>query len=356
MSEEANTAVELDGNNDFIRLPDDSFSDFSDGLSMEVWLKPNAPQSAYEYLFNLGGNSGDRVEWYREYNSNNLQLYVMNNGSQVGSVSFNGVLQPGVWQHLVLSVDPAGQVRLYKDGQLFGTGVSGLPRNVARSNNFLGTLASGSWRYPGGMDEAAIYGSALSAHQVQAHYNRLGYGTVKLELMRQGNPVPVLTIAEAVADNTQRYTWMVPASLSESDDYLLRISAPSIAGVLDSSDETFLITNGGQHYYVNDAMAAGDVFTTGLGNNTHSGKTPDRPLQSVAALLTAYDLDPGDIVHVDTGSYRLIRNIPLAANDSGVRIEGPESRGRFWTEAIGRPEVMCFRRPVVMTSFSIAWR
>ena len=47
----------------------------------------------------------------------------------------------------------------------------------------------------------------------------------------------------------------------------------------------------------------------------------------MAALLTAYDLDPGDVIHVDTGVYELERNVVLEPQDSGVRIEGP------WTGA-----------------------
>ncbi|MCY2962325.1 MAG: right-handed parallel beta-helix repeat-containing protein [Planctomycetota bacterium] len=81
--------------------------------------------------------------------------------------------------------------------------------------------------------------------------------------------------------------------------------------------------NGGQDYYVNDTDTAGDLFTTAMGNNLNSGKSPDRPMASLAALIDAYDLDAGDVVHVDNGSYAVVRNISLGSQDSGVRIEGP---------------------------------
>ena len=48
-------------------------------------------------------------------------------------------------------------------------------------------------------------------------------------------------------------------------------------------------------------------------------------MASLFALLSGYDLGPGDVVHVDTGTYRLLRNITVSANDAGVRIEGPTS-------------------------------
>ena len=46
-------------------------------------------------------------------------------------------------------------------------------------------------------------------------------------------------------------------------------------------------------------------------------------MASLTALLAAYDLDAGDVIHVDTGTYRLVRNIVIATQDSGVRIAGP---------------------------------
>jgi len=36
--------------------------------------------------------------------------------------------------------------------------------------------------------------------------------------------------------------------------------------------------------------------STAIGDNTNSGKSPDRPMASIAALVAAYDLAPGDVV------------------------------------------------------------
>ena len=58
--------------------------------------------------------------------------------------------------------------------------------------------------------------------------------------------------------------------------------------------------NGGTDYYVNDSSTVGDVFTSAPGDNAASGKDAAHPMASISALLAAYDLDPGDIIHVDT--------------------------------------------------------
>ena len=81
----------------------------------------------------------------------------------------------------------------------------------------------------------------------------------------------------------------------------------------------------GAHFYVNDASLTGDEFTTAAGDNANDGKSPDRPMASLAALLSAYDLNPDDVIHVDAGAYAMVRNAVITAQDAGVRIKGPAS-------------------------------
>jgi hypothetical protein len=94
----------------------------------------------------------------------------------------------------------------------------------------------------------------------------------------------------------------------------------------DTSDRGFLIAHAGHDYYVDDGSNDGDFFTPGaVGDNAQSGKSPTTPMASLAALLAAYDLDPGDVIHVDTGTYHLLKNVLIDEQDRGVRIEGPAS-------------------------------
>jgi len=104
---------------------------------------------------------------------------------------------------------------------------------------------------------------------------------------------------------------------------LIRVTSDVVPNPQDLSDQAFLVTNGGHFYYVNDGSLVGDEYTTAVGDNFNSGKSPDQPMASIGALLQAYDLGPGDIVHVDTGTYVLLTDIRLTSQDSGVRIQGP---------------------------------
>jgi hypothetical protein len=84
--------------------------------------------------------------------------------------------------------------------------------------------------------------------------------------------------------------------------------------------------------------------STAVGDNAASGKSPDRPMASLTALLSAYDLDPGDVIHVDTGTYHLVRNVRLEASDSGVVIEGPVGAGAVLDRATRRAGLRAGRR------------
>ena len=44
----------------------------------------------------------------------------------------------------------------------------------------------------------------------------------------------------------------------------------------------------------------------------------------LAALIRAYDLEAGDVIHVDTGIYNLATNVVLTEQDSGVTIRGAQ--------------------------------
>ncbi|MBW8891722.1 MAG: tandem-95 repeat protein, partial [Burkholderiales bacterium] len=88
-------------------------------------------------------------------------------------------------------------------------------------------------------------------------------------------------------------------------------------------------------FFINDASLTGDETSTAVGDNLNSGKDAAHPMSSLAALLRAYDLNPGDVVHVDTGSYRLFTNAAFDASDSGVQVSGPTGLGHIATISRG---------------------
>src|SRR5207248_2463970 len=85
------------------------------------------------------------------------------------AISSGGPVQPGWWHHLAATWDGA-TLRLYLDGSQVSTAVgtgsinaSTQPLNIGRGP------ATGNY-FSGAVDEVAIYGSALTAAQIQTHY------------------------------------------------------------------------------------------------------------------------------------------------------------------------------------------
>ena len=155
-------------------------------------------------------------------------------------------------------------------------------------------------------------------------------GNVKLEVSSVGATGPFQVLANNEA-NDGVYNWLVDAgSFPASTDYFLRISSVDQPAVTDVSDAAFEVAAPTNAYYVN---IAGDVdftdneYTTAAGDAGNSGISAASPLASVQAVLSTYDLEPGDVIYVDTGSYSVTTNIFIGAGDSGVRIQGPVLSG-----------------------------
>ena len=137
------------------------------------------------------------------------------------------------------------------------------------------------------------------------------------------NGVNWTTLATGVAFDRWGRGQLAWTPTVETEQALVRVRANQGTQPADVSDRPFLVASNGTHYYVNDGSLTGDLLATAAGDNRNSGKSPGKPMSSLAALVSAYDLDAGDLIHIDTGTYRVVRNVVLGSEDSGVRIEGP---------------------------------
>jgi hypothetical protein len=168
-------SVKLDGTNDYVSLPT-GFSDFTAGLTLEIWVNPSAAQR-WARLFDLGkGQASENIFLARYDTTNDLFLQVYNGSSAGGSLRASGILEFNKWQHIVATVDASGNARIYKNGILWTTGNVNVPVNTPRTSNFIGRSNWPDSYYAGGFDEAAIYDHVLSADRVAQHYYA-GVGT-----------------------------------------------------------------------------------------------------------------------------------------------------------------------------------
>ena len=144
------------------------------------------------------------------------------------------------------------------------------------------------------------------------------------ELVAASTPVDIHGVGSVV--------W-TPDFQTSGNSALIRVTVNGAVGV---STVPFLVAPAGHDYYINDTSTVGDEVTSAIGNDLNSGKTPDKPMASLEALLNAYALGPGDVVHVDTGHYIALNDIVFGQGDSGtgdapsqrVIIQGPTDPGR----------------------------
>ncbi len=166
------------------------------------------------------------------------------------------------------------------------------------------------------VNETANYGAILAGMEVTStNPDGVASPTVDLEWSADGGS-SFTTIATGLAMDrfgSGNYVFTAPV---ETDQGRVRVVAHDGSRPDDESDQLFQVANDGTSYYIS---------TTG--SNANTGKRSDGPMASLAALLAAYDLDPGDVILVDAGEYTLPTNIVLTAEDAGVRIQGPTTPG-----------------------------
>lgn len=110
------------------------------------------------------------------------------------------------------------------------------------------------------------------------------------------------TLETGIPANTGSYVWdsrLVPSTIRG----MWRVVTESGAIVTGIVQELFAVRNEPLNFYVNDSSTNGDVYTTAIGNSANSGATPSSPKDSIAGVLATWDLEPGDTIFVDTGTY-----------------------------------------------------
>ncbi len=178
-------------------------------------------------------------------------------------------------------------------------------------------------------------------------YNNSSQSNVRIDLYQDDpvlGPKLLTTIAASVPD-TGSYLWIPSNSGINYGTYGLRIQISLVndKSVVDRGTETFTVPESGSTYYVNGGTTANTEYTTAVGSNRNTGKTPATPKPNPVNVLRTYDLNSGAVLDVDTGVYPLIYPLVMSARpgvglgtDYGFLLRGPTdlSRTAEFTTAI----------------------
>jgi hypothetical protein len=115
------------------------------------------------------GEYSDNIVFARSGTTNGLLFKVFGGSSSAGGVVAADAIELDRWQFFAATIDTAGNVTLYKNGQSIQTGTSTWPWGLQRLNNYIGrsNWAADAY-YQGAMDEIRIFDYALTPTQIQS--------------------------------------------------------------------------------------------------------------------------------------------------------------------------------------------
>jgi hypothetical protein len=156
-----------------VSIPDNSVFDPT-RVTLEAWVRNDTALSGStdRVIIAKTNSSGSDYAYHLEYrrSSSANQLVFGVQTTSYTEYAVNQTLNTGSTYHVVATYDGA-TMRIYVNGVQIGSGRSktGSIRNSGQALN-LGSFG-GTDNWDGALDEAAVYGSALSASTILAHYN-----------------------------------------------------------------------------------------------------------------------------------------------------------------------------------------
>jgi len=169
------SALEFDGQNDYISVDDKTSLQFTETtpFSTELWVKLVNPDFANSYEVPISKrNSNDRYTVY--ITSSRLVQVDLGDGSSVLRSTGTTILSDNVWYHISFVYDGANNLKLYINGKkededtltLSGLDTSGV-------SLFIGNETISSARFFNGLiDQVRIYNYARTPAQITYDYNR----------------------------------------------------------------------------------------------------------------------------------------------------------------------------------------
>ncbi len=138
------------------------------GLTVAAWVKPDQA-GFYDRVLELGNGRSNDATWLGRTEARpEIAFGIVPKGSDPKKVTGGkGSLVNGTWQFVVATQEPSGDVVIYRNGKVAGTGRVPMPSTSSRSFNYIGRS---SWlpqaAFTGSIDEVAVWTRALTTAEV----------------------------------------------------------------------------------------------------------------------------------------------------------------------------------------------
>ncbi len=169
-SADDNFAVEFDGANDYIRIPDHDAFDFSEALTLEAWIKATAwkDQAWLGSIISKDADQGGMQTGYvmRAGKNGTLNFVATPGWDELSSGEY---MQLNKWYHLA-AVYADGVMKIYINGALIGQKNHEGPINANTMDLLLGESTGFSGRFWQGMiDEVRIWNTGRTMQEIKEH-------------------------------------------------------------------------------------------------------------------------------------------------------------------------------------------
>jgi len=205
-------------------------------FTIEFWMMTNQGGTTQVIVGRDGGSGNDTHWWVGTTNGNTVNFGLRDTAGQYIGTTSTATVVDGGWHHIVAVRDGAlGQNQIWIDGvndnTLAATYTGDFVCDAALNIGYLNL--SGNYRYPGAVDEVAIYCRALDEAEILAHFNG-GAG------VEYSDPIPpiITSLPFLMAYEGQAYTYDVEATGVPTATYSLTdppaaMTIDPVTGIID---------------------------------------------------------------------------------------------------------------------------
>jgi chitodextrinase len=159
-------ALQFDGVNDYVTIPDDVSLDLADGMTIEAWVYPTTVGGHRTVAFKENRGAGHQAYALYASNSNARSAVEVATGTRYTSHSASEGLPANQWSHVAATYDGA-TLRLFHNGVEVGAKPNS--GSLVASGDALKLGGNAIWEewFKGRIDELRIWRTARSADQLQ---------------------------------------------------------------------------------------------------------------------------------------------------------------------------------------------
>jgi Concanavalin A-like lectin/glucanases superfamily/Putative amidase domain len=156
-------ALEFNGESDCVSVPSSEALALEEEFTLEAWVKPQGPLSEDPVIYKESEGGVGYALGIALVHGGKAEGF----GGEAENVISPEVMEAGVWSHLAVTDDGA-HLRLYVDGALIATRAVTGEVPIGPGPLYIGCDGSFGQHFHGRIDEARIYGRALSGPEVAA--------------------------------------------------------------------------------------------------------------------------------------------------------------------------------------------